>query len=339
MADRAAVIGAGLLGLSCARSLVRRGFDVVVYERHQVGTPLGGSPGATRIYRRTYDDPRYVRLARAAIEEWRRLDPQLLLQVGLLETGHGVPAVSAALDGCGEDHELLEPKQATGLFPEASFDGPVLWDSEAGAVRASAALSTLARGLDIREGVAVTEPRELDADVVVVCAGAWLEQLLPLPVQPQIEQVSYLRAPAESRPALIDWGAAPGAPAFFGLSTPGVGYKLAEDWGRPGRWDADRPDRPVDDELVRRLSEFARARLPGLDSAPIASEACLYAVTPDRNFVIGELDGLYVCGGDSGHAFKFGPLLGELTADLAIGKPLPDDAEIFAPERFTAAES
>ena len=46
-------------------------------------------------------------------------------------------------------------------------------------------------------------------------------------------------------------------------------------------------------------------------------------MSPDGDFVLDRIDGVIVCGGCSGHAFKFGPLLGRLIADLAQGRPLP----------------
>jgi sarcosine oxidase len=335
VAELAAVVGAGALGLGCARALAEAGFEVTVYERYHVGHPLGGSPGRTRICRRTYDDARYVRLARRALEEWHRLDPRVVVPTGLVETGHGVHAVTAAMDACQEPYEVFEPAEARRrFFPEATFSSPVLWDRDAGAVLADRALRAMARGLDIRENTPVDEPRELVADVVVLCPGAWLGKLTALPVAGQIEQVSYFAPPAGDRPAFIDWGDAPGEPAFFGVPTPGVGYKLAEDWGRPGPWDAERADRPVDDGVVDRLVQYVRRRFPGLDPAPLASEACLYAVTGDRNFILDRLDGLYVCGGDSGHAFKFAPLLGRLMAELVVTGELPAEAAMFGVGRL-----
>ena len=68
---------------------------------------------------------------------------------------------------------------------------------------------------------------------------------------------------------------------------------------------------------------------PGLDPRPVHSEACLYTMSPDGDFVLDRIDGVIVCGGYSGHAFKFGPLLGRLIADLAQGRPLPPEADRF----------
>ena len=66
-------------------------------------------------------------------------------------------------------------------------------------------------------------------------------------------------------------------------------------------------------------------------------EACLYTMTPDGDFILDPIDGVVVCGGDSGHAFKFGPLLGRLCADLAQGRSLPPECDRFRAARFAGA--
>jgi sarcosine oxidase len=43
-------------------------------------------------------------------------------------------------------------------------------------------------------------------------------------------------------------------------------------------------------------------------------------MTADEDFVLDREGPLVVGGGCSGHAFKFGPLLGDMLADLALGK-------------------
>jgi glycine/D-amino acid oxidase-like deaminating enzyme len=101
-----------VIGLSAARALVDDGFAVTVYERDRVGSRLGSSPGRSRIYRRSYRMPDYVRLARRAIEEWQRLDAGLLHNTGLLEYGAGVELHAAAMDACGEEYRWLAPAEA-----------------------------------------------------------------------------------------------------------------------------------------------------------------------------------------------------------------------------------
>src|SRR5438105_1150197 len=68
------VVGAGLLGLSTARELRRRGREVVVLERATVGHTRGGSKGAARIFRLGYEDRRYVTMAQHALGLWRELE-------------------------------------------------------------------------------------------------------------------------------------------------------------------------------------------------------------------------------------------------------------------------
>ena len=97
--------------------------------------------------------------------------PGPLRTTGLLEYGQGVELHAAALDEFGEEYEWLEPAEAERRFPEARFPEPVLWDGDAGAVMADDALEALGRGLDVREGVHVDDPRELEADVIVRLPG------------------------------------------------------------------------------------------------------------------------------------------------------------------------
>ena len=329
-------MGAGLVGLSAARALREDGFAVTVYERDRVGTPLASSHGRSRIFRRSYRERDYVRLARRAIEEWERLDPALLCRNGLLEYGSGVELHAAAMDACGEEYRWLEPAEAKALFPEADFPEPALHDELAGAVMADDALRRLAEGLDIREGHRVRDPRELEADVVVACPGSWLGPMFGLPLHVRIEQVTYFGGAPDTRPSIIDHGA-PDRRLHYGLIAPGTGYKIGEDAARPERWDPDRPDRGIEEHLVERLAEHVRRFFPGLDPRPLHSEACLYTMSPDGDFILDRIDGVIVFGGDSGHAFKFGPLLGRLIADMASGRPLPPEAERFRAGRLSAA--
>jgi glycine/D-amino acid oxidase-like deaminating enzyme len=73
------------------------------------------------------------------------------------------------------------------------------------------------------------------------------------------------------------------------------------------------------------MRTFLRESLPELAEAPLASsKTCLYSDSFDGDFFIGrdpERPGLAVASGDSGHGFKFAPVLGEVIADAIEGKP------------------
>ncbi len=332
--SRAVVVGGGIIGLGAARALADDGFAVTVHEQHTIGTPLGSSPGRSRIFRRAYPETDYVTLAARNNDLWRSLGANLLIQSGLLLHGANAPAYAAAMEQAGQPGTWLEPGEAQQMFPEARFDGPVLLDEDAGAVLADEALRRLARGVEVREHSRIDDPRELEADVVCVCTGPWLARQLDLPLWTRIEQVSYFRGAPDDRPSVVDMQAE--RDGYYALVAPGVGYKVAESELR-GEWDPDRPDRPVDAGIVESLRAYVARRFPGLDPDPVHSEACLFTHSPDEDFILDRIDGVIVCGGDSGHAFKFGPLLGRLIADLAQGRELPPEAQRFRWPRVAPA--
>ena len=87
----------------------------------------------------------------------------------------------------------------------------------------------------------------------------------------------------------------------------------------------DKDERVVTGSDVERLRAFLAAALPDLFDAPLVyTRRCLYVDTPDGDFWIDRHPrraGLTVATGDSGHAFKFAPILGGLIAD-AVEKKL-----------------
>ncbi|MBT8221297.1 MAG: FAD-dependent oxidoreductase [Bacteroidia bacterium] len=86
----------------------------------------------------------------------------------------------------------------------------------------------------------------------------------------------------------------------------------------------DQNDRRVSDEEVEDMRRFIEESLPDLSNAPLVyTRKCLYTDTLDGHFWIDhhpEIKGLSVSSGGSGHGMKMGPILGEMTADMAEGK-------------------
>src|SRR5579875_3317226 len=139
------VVGAGLLGLSAAAALARRGRDVVVLEQAFPGHPAGGSKGICRL---GYADPAYVALARLARESWASLEDsvgrRLLLPAPHLTVGSGLSAVQAAMLAAGAPCELLGRAEAEARFPALMLPGPALLEEASCVIDASAALRALA---------------------------------------------------------------------------------------------------------------------------------------------------------------------------------------------------
>ncbi len=97
--------------------------------------------------------------------------------------------------------------------------------------------------------------------------------------------------------------------------------------GRHGPGRRVHPDDPrtvLPSELAP-FREFVRESLPALSGAPIAAtRLCLYCDTFDGDFWIDrdpDRAGLVVAAGDSGHGFKFAPVLGPLIADVVERRP------------------
>jgi len=96
----------------------------------------------------------------------------------------------------------------------------------------------------------------------------------------------------------------------------------------PGReMSPESPERAVTPQEEKDLREFLSWTFPTLTDAPIVyKRICLYCDTRDGHFWIApdpERPGLVVATGDSGHGFKFAPVLGEIIADAVEGKSNP----------------
>jgi sarcosine oxidase len=84
------------------------------------------------------------------------------------------------------------------------------------------------------------------------------------------------------------------------------------------------------------MQEVIAQFLPGLHQRPITSEVCLYAMTPDGHFYLGQTprSSKVFAAAFAGHGFKFAPVLGEVMADLMVDEPAEFDLELFSPNRF-----
>ena len=94
----AIIVGGGAMGTATARSLTERGRRVLLLEQFEIGHAKGSSGGPTRIFRLSYDEPGWVRLAQEALAGWPELEREagetLLVQHGSVDVG----ATSARFD-------------------------------------------------------------------------------------------------------------------------------------------------------------------------------------------------------------------------------------------------
>jgi sarcosine oxidase len=313
------------MGLATGWALKRRGVDVTVYEQFRIGHDRGSSHGRSRIFRLAYAEPEYVRLAQEALTLWRELEAEsgetLLELNGLVEVVQALEESTAqTLEACGVAWERLDRDEAERRYPihvpEGSF---AVVQPEAGIVRADLALRAFGRAVNVREESRVT-PDELDADVVVVTAGPWVNELLDqvLPVKTTRETLCYFRPDAAGRPipSVVSFKPDRHTHDMYSLADPKYGLKVGAHHAGPEA-DPNTPGEP-ELELIERIAAWADKTYRLADPEPAAAQTCMYTTTVDEKFIL-ERRGRVVVGSPcSGHGFKFAPAIGNRLAELAL---------------------
>ncbi|MGH3050647.1 MAG: FAD-dependent oxidoreductase, partial [Gaiellaceae bacterium] len=285
---RVAVVGAGIMGSAAAWALAARGAEVVLHEQFELDHARGSSHGRSRIVRRSYPDPYWVRLAEEARAGWADLEAEtgrtLLELYGLVELASSPERTSsAALAAHGIEHRLLTRDEAR-AFGVAVPDGwAALYEPGGGIVRADLARAALldaavARGVQVEERSRIESTDELDADAVVVTAGAWAPRLVPdLPVHVTRETIAYFRREGPPAPSVVELGEGAHGHAMYALHDPVHGLKAGTHHAG-AEVDPDTAGEP-DPELAARAAAWVRERLPDVDPEPAGAETCLYTTT------------------------------------------------------------
>lgn len=336
------IVGAGVMGAATARALRRSGRRVILLEQFSPGHLRGSSHGRTRIFRFSYPEAEYVRMAQRSLKLWHELEresgEQLLTTLGGLDLGTGVEANAAALQECDARFEMLDGRQLRKRFPRISVppNDPALFQPDGGVLAAERSVAAFLRGaavagVQLVEGQRVTglevhddrvkvhaEHAVFEGGVVVVTAGGWARPLLAtanidLPVRVTRETVAFFELLGDPPPPIVEWG----DPSAYALPSPGQGIKAAQHIAGPVT-DPDEDGRHST-ASVKIVTEWIQRRFPNTNPVPHRIETCLYTNTEDERFIL-ERHGRVVIGSPcSGHGFKFAPLIGERLANLAEG--------------------
>lgn len=356
-----AVIGLGGMGSAVLAQSARRGMRAIGYEQFSAQHDLGASSGRSRMIRKAYyEHPSYVPLLLRAYDAWRELErvsgTQILYVTGLLMVGgEQSDLLRGAMQSAAEYHlpvEQLSSTQVRERFPMFALrnEEQAVYEADGGFVVPEAAIAAQLRiaveaGAKLCYGKAISIQHALaKAARVVVCAGPWLEAMglgIPLEIERNVQH--WFRPENHS----FDIGRCPAflleRPQYtfplYGFPNYGYGVKVA--FHGSGQithaLDLDREVHEADLEPVR---EALDSILPGAAYDYRDGKACMYALTPDRHFVISPHPSeprLIVVGGFSGHGFKFVPVVGEIVADLLEGGRPPYDLEFFSARRFASA--
>jgi len=183
-------------------------------------------------------------------------------------------------------------------------------------------------------GVQLADGRELEAETVVMAAGAWSAQIqgLPreLPVRPVRGQMLRL-APSEPLPwtLVCDHAGQYLVPRINGTILIG---STMEEVGYDDR---------VTEEGREVLAEAAASLIPALEDARIVETwAGLRPISADNHPVLGpdpDLEGLFYATGQGRNGILFAPLVGRAVADLILKGSTEVSWEAFRIERFDGA--
>ena len=368
---RIVVVGGGIVGASAAYHLAREGASVLIAEGGEAGTATAAGAGIICPWTVPADGPSY-RLAAEGAAYYPEL-VALLAEDGQDHTGYArVGGVCVADDGARLDLmearlrsrlggapqigqvEILPAGGARELFPPLAPGLGAVWVGGAArvdgrAMRDSLLRAAVARGARLIPSAAsltgaggrvtgVTAGSErIEADLVLVAAGAWTAQVCQgvapdLQIGPQRGQIVHLDLPGRdtsgwpvvlpsSDPYLL---AFPESRVVLGATREQVGF-----------------DHRVTAGGVSRLLDGALAVAPGLADATIAEvRAGFRPVTGDGAPLLGPLsDGLVVAAGNGAEGLTAGPLTGRLAAALALAGPVPDYITRFHPARATGASA
>ena len=298
----------------------------------------------------------------------------LFFQTGSWECGKmgssQLEEIESSLEMAGLPWYRFTSTESRRRFPhfELPLGSEVIYQPQGAVVRAGAAVEALWRAaalagatLHAHEKVLAIEPgspalvrttqTSYRADAVVVAAGSWAGPLLreiglDLPLEPSREVLAYFPVAARAAtgmvdhragtmPALIDYHT---DPPFYALPQIDVaGVKVG--WHHTGPTTDPDEVGVADEKVLRAIQSWVSDRLPFLDLHPLLVKTCLYTNTPDYHFVLDrhpQQPNLVIGAGFSGHGFKFGPVLGEILADLATGQKPAFDLDLFRANRFAS---
>jgi sarcosine oxidase len=196
-----------------------------------------------------------------------------------------------------------------------------------------------------------TDRSTYEATQLVFSAGAWIGKLLAehnVPVVPERTVLGWFSPVAnlpDFQPSrlpvwIVD---SPEIGHFYGFPIFGIpGFKLGRLREIPSAAvDPDLPRHEPDSVDEADMRGFVKRFFPGADGPILSMETCFFENSPDRAPIIDQLPGapgVWVCGGFSGHGFKFCSAVGELMADLVTTGSTRFVLDPFRLSRFSAAQ-
>ncbi len=368
----AVIIGGGIVGVSCGYYLAKRGADVTILEKSNLGS--GSTDRANGGIRAQFSSPVSAKLSQESIKVWETFEDEFGVDIRYRRPGYLFLAREDATaeqfrenvkrqNEVGVESEFISPDEAAEICPALDADdfagaaySPTdgFADPHLGLQGFATAASD--EGVDIRTKEEVTdvlqengrvtgvktEETTITADYVVNAAGPWAARIaemanVSLPVSPRRRQLVILdpeTSVPDSVPFTID------ADRSVHFRPERNGNVVAG-----GHFDETDPEMDPDDfsqrvsldwsaQVIEQAAECAGYFGPRSEIRD--SWAGLYAVTPDHHPIIEEIrPGFVNAVGFSGHGFMQAPATGKLVAEIIVdGKPSTVDISMLTLDRF-----
>jgi monomeric sarcosine oxidase len=264
---------------------------------------------------------------------------------------HGLADIERNYRERGIEHERLTADEIMRRFPQMNLSPETIgcYQPDYGMLHADRCVATQAAQA-VRHGAQICEdepvmaiaPRGDGVEVrtvrgvhraarVIIAAGSWMRPLaaqlgLDLPLVVQKEQVQYMPA---REPESFAIGRFPiFIHRFVGTTSLGAGFPVL---GNPApkflidhvgaHVAPEDEDRSVDEPLRERVRAYAMDVVRGLTGEVSEAVSCRYTMTPDEDFLIDrhpEHRQIVLASPCSGHGFKFGSVIGQILAELAL---------------------
>ncbi len=346
------IVGGGVIGLSIAYHLTKRGYqDVVVVERGMLAA--GATAKATGGIRQQFSSAVNIALSRRAVDYFEHFAERVGEPIDFRQHGYlflldreeqlAVFRANAARQrAAGVPVEILDPREILSIMPHVRIEDLVgasycptdgsaspsdvahafARQARAGGARVLEETTVIGIERDANGAVTAVETTagDLPAELVVNAAGPWASEIgrlvdVDVPVEPHRRQAFGIKLagwPAGDLPLTVDFAT-------------GAYVHPEVDGGVIGGADRETPAgfrTEVDWDVAMVQWEALIHRIPLIADAEIRRGwAGLREMTPDDHGILGptaDVPGFWLATGFSGHGFMHAPIVGELLSEWLL---------------------